>query len=333
MSNKQTKVISVLNMKGGVGKTTLTTNLATELAARNKKVLVLDVDPQFNTTQTLFKFATDNLTDYHKIQKRHRTISGIVQNSDTLSGVVQENDDLVLSESVRPSEVAKSNPFIFTLTLQLPEVPTLSSASASKQKVSMDIIPGDLKLIVDVNTSSADKLSAFFYDTGLIGEKYDYILIDCPPTWSQLTSIALSNSTHYLIPTNLDEFSTMGISILTEQLATKNSSMRGSLKCLGIVYMFLNTTTSPTGITRKQIPYKSSLEHYVKHTMVERLDNPVHIFQTLFHKDNFFVTSSTIYRSLGKTPYERRKYSAFAELASNLTDEILVQLDQTKEVK
>ena len=45
-------IISILNMKGGVGKTTVTTNISVELFNRNKRVLVIDVDPQFNSTQT-----------------------------------------------------------------------------------------------------------------------------------------------------------------------------------------------------------------------------------------------------------------------------------------
>lgn len=317
------RVISILNMKGGVGKTTLTTNLATELAARGKKVLVLDVDPQFNTTQTLFKYATGNLNDYHIVQKQHKTISGIVQMTNNLAGSLdQDTDTTGFSEFVKDHHTIQIPEFIFRLELKIPEITTIDAPSARAQEIHIDLVPGDLQLIVDVNTSASDKLSAFFYENNLLSI-YDYILIDCPPTWSQLTSIALQNSTHYLIPTNLDEFSTMGISILTNQLAIKNSSMRGTLHCLGIVYMFLNPTTSITGIARKQTPYKTALEDYTGDKMSKKLKDTVYTFQTLFHKDNFFVTSSAIYRSVGTTPHEKKKFTEFSELASNLTDEII----------
>ena len=63
---EQGKIISFINMKGGVGKTTLCINIAYTLAAHfNKKVLLVDIDPQFNATQSLFtKFK--NLEDYSK---------------------------------------------------------------------------------------------------------------------------------------------------------------------------------------------------------------------------------------------------------------------------
>ena len=64
-------------MKGGVGKTTLSCNIAIELADRGKRVLVIDSDPQFNTTQTLFKFYTNSVDKYNELREEELTIKSI----------------------------------------------------------------------------------------------------------------------------------------------------------------------------------------------------------------------------------------------------------------
>lgn len=53
LDKEKGKVISFINMKGGVGKTTLTINVADKLAENGNKILVIDADPQFNATQAL----------------------------------------------------------------------------------------------------------------------------------------------------------------------------------------------------------------------------------------------------------------------------------------
>ena len=57
------RVISIINMKGGVGKTTLSLGIGIQLSKKGKKVLLIDADPQFNLTQTLMK-------EYKKSKKR-----------------------------------------------------------------------------------------------------------------------------------------------------------------------------------------------------------------------------------------------------------------------
>ena len=70
------KVISFINMKGGVGKTTLTINIGNELAKKGSKVLVIDMDPQFNATQSLL---------LHKIRITQTENSDIIEEA-----IVQE---------------------------------------------------------------------------------------------------------------------------------------------------------------------------------------------------------------------------------------------------
>lgn len=277
-------VISILNMKGGVGKTTVSCNLAVELAARDKKVLLIDIDPQFNSTQTLFKYCYNNLDRYKELSENSKTIVGLFRNEDEVTEKKKVN--------------AEKIPYIETLNHTIPVIPSLADTreSARKKNIKIDIIPGDLHLIVDINASAADKLGAYFFKNQLMN-KYDYILIDCPPTWGQLTTVALSKSNFYIIPTNLDEFSTMGTSILANQLEEKNNSLQGKLKSLGVVYMFLNSTTARNGIAVAHRKFKEDLEKYLKTKMDKKVKSEVKPFNTMFYKKNYFVTQSAIYRT------------------------------------
>ena len=84
-------IISVLNMKGGVGKTTITCNLAIEFANMGYKVLVVDVDPQFNSTQALTRFFYNSLDQYFEWQKQRKTLKYIFTSNDENRGLVDNS--------------------------------------------------------------------------------------------------------------------------------------------------------------------------------------------------------------------------------------------------
>lgn len=265
-------IISILNMKGGVGKTTVTTNISVELFNRNKRVLVIDVDPQFNSTQTLMKFFEKKLDTYFDLRDEDKTLARVFKSTNQSRGI--GNSKTVATKASEASIIH-----------------TLSSNSLGGV---LDIIPGDMGLIVDITDAASDKFRSFIKKNHL-KDNYDYLLIDCPPTWGQLTSVALSTSDYYLIPTNLDEFSTIGITLLAELLSDKVNSVDKPLKNLGVVYMFLKQNTAEDGIARDQKRFRNDIEAYFTDTMEKLVDSKVRPFDTVFYSDNYLITKSALY--------------------------------------
>ena len=159
------KVITFINMKGGVGKTTLAVNCAYTLSkVENKRVLLIDMDPQMNATQY-------SLTS--------EQVNKIIENR-TLSSY----KFLSTEYKVNPNE---DFDFIF------------------KSANSFDIIPSSL-YIMNLNLmSNPCKLNQFIKEH--LSDKYDVIIIDCPPTISEYTKISLLASDMYLVPIKADPLS------------------------------------------------------------------------------------------------------------------------------
>lgn len=193
-----TKVISVINYKGGVGKTTLTANLGAELAFQGHNVLLIDLDPQTNLT---FSFIQ---VDEWKESFENKTIKKWF---DTFI-----DDDLEFNLKdliIRPIRVNKR----------------LSQFDHSTGK--MDLVSSHLGLInVDLELSAklwggSDRTNRrnFIKVHSRLKEglkqiddsNYDYILIDCPPNFNIVTKTAIVASDAILLPAKADYLSTIGI--------------------------------------------------------------------------------------------------------------------------
>lgn len=200
------KVISFINMKGGVGKTTLTINIGNELAKKGNKVLVVDMDPQFNATQSLLLY---------KI--------GMSQIEYTA-----ENEEIIVGNEIRSSEDYKKLSENKETVLQLfektnLEKPLSNPSLAQKIVENLYLIPGDLKIAKEISGDTASKVGVLlkhFKDNNILDD-YNYVLIDCPPTWSILTHSSLFASDYYIIPSKVDVYSSIGIQLLEEQIDEK----------------------------------------------------------------------------------------------------------------
>lgn len=241
------KIVSFINMKGGVGKTTLAINIGHKLASTGSKVLILDMDPQFNATQSLLLYKT-------RLSKCNNQMSFSEEDEESFEQERKSSeyyDDLsknkqTILQIFENSNLCEENP---NLTLE------------HKITDNLFLIPGDLKMSKEVSGDTANKVSAVMdhlEDKELIN-KYDYIFIDCPPTWSILTQSSLVASDFYVIPSKVDFYSSIGIKLLEEQIDKKilNDGMykkcNKKLKELGIIFTLVHKAVKAEDDIKKSL--------------------------------------------------------------------------------
>ena len=185
------KIISVINQKGGVGKTTTVINLAAGLTTKGKKILVIDLDPQGNATTGLGLSNNDN---------SDRTIYGVLNGTRKVSEVITktniENLDLITSN----------------VDLSGLEVETA----------------GDTRRAFILK----EQITAYLNDSrGL----YDYVIIDCPPSLSLLTIMALVASNSLVVPLQTEFFALEGLSQLMKTIERIKTNLNPELLIKGIL--------------------------------------------------------------------------------------------------
>lgn len=203
---KNAKVISFVNMKGGVGKTTLTINIGKKLADMGNRVLIIDMDPQFNATQSLLLYKTQLVDCYIDSSNDEKTLKQEEKSADYYKKL-SENKETVLQIFGESDLICENkNP---SLIKEIEE--------------NLSLIPGDLNLAKEITGDTVNKASAILdhLEKNNLLSDFKYILIDCPPTWSILTHASLIASDYYIIPSKVDFYSTIGISLLEEQVEKK----------------------------------------------------------------------------------------------------------------
>ena len=185
------KIISIINQKGGVGKTTTVINLAAGLSLQGKKVLVIDLDPQGNATTGL---------GLSNLENSEKSIYSVLNGNEKISEVIKktnfENLDLITSN----------------VDLSGLEVETA----------------GDSRRAFILK----EQIMAYLNDSR---GAYSHILIDCPPSLSLLTIMALVASDSLLVPLQTEFFALEGVTQLMKTIERIKTNLNPDLLIRGIL--------------------------------------------------------------------------------------------------
>ena len=190
-------VISIVNQKGGVGKTTTAVNLGAFLAKKRKKVLIIDLDPQGNATSG-YGFDKSELEN---------TVYDLLVNEEEISNVIAPT-------TVKNVDMCPTN-----INLAGAEVELVSAISRET------ILKRAIEPVLD---------------------KYDYIIVDCPPSLGLLTINALAACEGVIVPIQGEYYALEGLTQLIDTINMIKKKLNPSIGILGVVITMHDRRTQLT---------------------------------------------------------------------------------------
>ena len=201
-------IYSIINNKGGTGKTTTTLNLSVALAKKDKKVLVIDLDAQCNLSVSF----------------------GIKDAENHIGKLLTEQDDI--------------------------------ADYIVKTEEDVDIITSSVELLDYEHKINSETGREYLLQEALepIADKYDYILVDCPPSLSTLALNALVASKYYIVPMQTENFAFIGLDKILESAAKVNKRLNKELEIGGVLLVKFTDRTKFSQAVISNLEENSILE-------------------------------------------------------------------------
>ena len=213
------RTIAIANQKGGVGKTTTAINLSSSLAAKGKKVLLIDADPQGNAT------------------------SGFGVEKNDLENTVYE---LLLSEC------------------------SIKECILSEVIPGVSIVPSNVNLAAtEIELIGVDKKEFILKnEIDWVKDKFDFIMIDCPPSLNLLTINAMTTADSVLVPIQCEFYALEGLSQLIHTVNLVKESLNPDLDMEGVVFTMYDSRTNLSMQVVENV--KNNLNQNVYSTLIPR---------------------------------------------------------------
>jgi chromosome partitioning protein len=295
------KIVSMINYKGGVGKTTLAANLSTELAKRGYNVLAIDLDPQASLTFSFMK-----VEEWKNHYEKNKTIKKY------LDDFIEEDIDLDLNNII----------------IQLESINEKINGTFNFICSHLSLINIDIDLAIKLSGTPKQFKRNFIKVMSIIkrglkplNRQYDIVLIDCPPNFNIVTKNALVASDYYVVPTRLDYLSTLGVNHLVNHIndlvkqynlfirGTKNELKKINPELIGIV-------GNMVGI------YSSELIEVNKHYLEEIKKLQFPLFETYIRESKSLFSDNSEY-GVPIVLKEATRYNDIKNELELLTDEFI----------
>ena len=196
-----TRIFTVANQKGGVGKTTSAVNIGAALAMGGLRTLIIDLDPQGNAS-TAFGISRDEVNGMYEV-------------------------------------ITKDLPII-DATLKVPGYPHLEVIPATQSLANAEV---ELVPMVARELRLKKALTHYLNESAQRGERFDYVIIDCPPSLGLLTINALVAADELLIPIQCEYYSLEGLTLLLHTVSLIQEHLNPNIKLSTIVLTMFDGRT------------------------------------------------------------------------------------------
>ena len=201
------EIMAIANQKGGVGKTTTTINLSAALAEKGKKVLVIDMDPQGNTS------------------------SGLGIDKDDLKNISNPSGDGDGANTIYQVMIGEC---------------TFEECVMKDVYENLDLLPANIDLsAIEIESIEMDNKNYILADViDEIRDQYDFILIDCPPSLNALTINSMTTADSVLVPIQCEYYALEGLDQLIHTISLVKDRLNEKLYINGVVFTMYDGRTN-----------------------------------------------------------------------------------------